>query len=107
MGIVVGFIILMIGLMVFIRWYYRKQLEIRIKELQEAYEPGRIFCKCALVRVDLYRIYCVSIDLRHENARLRPLICALPVCVSSNIIVFAWSRPNKWAESRVLMSQVD
>uniref|UniRef100_A0A8R1E6N2 Uncharacterized protein n=1 Tax=Caenorhabditis japonica TaxID=281687 RepID=A0A8R1E6N2_CAEJA len=48
-----------------------------------------------------------SIDLRHENARLRPLICTLPVCVSSNITVFAWSRPNKWVEPRVLMSQID
>uniref|UniRef100_A0A8R1IF06 Uncharacterized protein n=1 Tax=Caenorhabditis japonica TaxID=281687 RepID=A0A8R1IF06_CAEJA len=29
------------------------------------------------------------------------------VCVSSNITVFAWSSTNKWAESRVLMSQID
>uniref|UniRef100_A0A8R1I271 Uncharacterized protein n=1 Tax=Caenorhabditis japonica TaxID=281687 RepID=A0A8R1I271_CAEJA len=48
-----------------------------------------------------------SIDLRHENARLRPLICALPVCVSSNITVFGVVAHKKWAESHVLMSQVD
>uniref|UniRef100_A0A8R1E9Y9 Uncharacterized protein n=1 Tax=Caenorhabditis japonica TaxID=281687 RepID=A0A8R1E9Y9_CAEJA len=29
------------------------------------------------------------------------------VCVSSSSMVFAWSPTNKWAEFRVLMSQVD
>uniref|UniRef100_A0A8R1EQG0 Uncharacterized protein n=1 Tax=Caenorhabditis japonica TaxID=281687 RepID=A0A8R1EQG0_CAEJA len=46
-----------------------------------------------------------SIDLGHEKASQ---VCIhRSVCVSSNITVFAWSRTNKWAEFRVLMSQVD
>uniref|UniRef100_A0A8R1EGG2 Galectin n=1 Tax=Caenorhabditis japonica TaxID=281687 RepID=A0A8R1EGG2_CAEJA len=48
-----------------------------------------------------------SIDLRHENAFQVQVCIHRSVCVSSNITVFAWSRTNKWAEFRVLMSQFD
>ncbi|EFO86596.1 hypothetical protein GCK72_010583 [Caenorhabditis remanei] len=43
MGLTLAFILIMIGVMMVFRWYYRQQLEIRLKELQQTYEPGRIF----------------------------------------------------------------
>uniref|UniRef100_A0A8R1ID88 Uncharacterized protein n=1 Tax=Caenorhabditis japonica TaxID=281687 RepID=A0A8R1ID88_CAEJA len=44
-----------------------------------------------------------SIELHHEKRVGYPFF----VRVSSNITVFEWSRTNKWAEFRVLMSQLD
>ncbi|CAL2033332.1 hypothetical protein CAEBREN_18563 [Caenorhabditis brenneri] len=43
MGLTLAFILIMIGVMMGFRWYYRQMLEIRLKELQQTYEPGRIF----------------------------------------------------------------
>ncbi|CAI2346056.1 unnamed protein product [Caenorhabditis sp. 36 PRJEB53466] len=43
MGLTCAFILTMVGIMMAFRWYYRQMLEIRLKELQSTYEPGRIF----------------------------------------------------------------
>lgn len=43
MGLILAFILIMIGVMMAFRWYYRQMLEVRLKELQQTYEPGRIF----------------------------------------------------------------
>ncbi|PIC46705.1 hypothetical protein B9Z55_006307 [Caenorhabditis nigoni] len=42
-GLTLAFILIMIGVMMGFRWYYRQMLEVRLKELQQTYEPGRIF----------------------------------------------------------------
>uniref|UniRef100_A0A1I7TSJ9 Uncharacterized protein n=1 Tax=Caenorhabditis tropicalis TaxID=1561998 RepID=A0A1I7TSJ9_9PELO len=42
-SLTLAFIVIMIGVMMAFHWYYRQQLEIRLKELQQTYEPGRIF----------------------------------------------------------------
>uniref|UniRef100_A0A8R1EK10 Uncharacterized protein n=1 Tax=Caenorhabditis japonica TaxID=281687 RepID=A0A8R1EK10_CAEJA len=73
-------------LMIFIFRYLPEWIVLIVRDLLINYVSSIVF----------------SIDLRNENASQ---VCIhRSVCVSSNITVFAWSRPKKWAEFRVPMS---